>query len=243
MFVIQADKSKLSIVESEILVANAVDVYPIRFTFSTDWDGFGKVAIFYNDAHEYNRYSVLIDDSGMVSIPYEVLKDVDAILYVGVCGDGAPAKHLPTLITSLGRIRQGICGPATESQDPEVSIYQQILIELNGIRRDIEQGMLVGPEGPRGAKGEQGLKGDPGPQGPSGTDGKSVDADEVINTLKQYINSKIKELIPIDQNTLSFASGSLSVKKDIIVRSTDKSTFNSMSADDKMGLIIVMDET
>lgn len=244
MFVIQADKSRLTVVESEILVANAVDVYPVRFTFSSDWDGFGKVAIFYNDAHEYSRYSVLIDDSGEVSIPHEVLTDVDAILYVGVCGDGAPARHLPTLITQLGRIREGICGPATESQDPETSIYQQILIELNSIRRDIEQGMLVGPEGPRGAKGEQGLKGDPGPQGPPGPAGSegSVDIESIMRLVEQYIKNNIQTILPIDQNVLEFVDGSLTVKKNLIVRSIDKVTFDTMSEDDKRGLIIVEDE-
>lgn len=262
MFVIQADKSKITIVENEILVANAVDVYPVRFVFSGDWDGFGKVAIFYNDVHETSRYSVLIPDSNEVTIPHEVLKDVDAVVYVGVCGDGAPDKHLPTLIASLGRVREGICGPSNESDDPPTSIYQQILIELNGIRRDIEDGMLIGPPGPAGPKGEMGLpgpqgivgpmgpqgirgelgpqgpRGNPGPQGPAGSIGE-VDMDDLFEKLKEYIQTSIEELLPVNQNTLSFVDGKLTVDKDVIVRSVSKEDFTTMSDEEKKGLIVM----
>lgn len=176
MFVIQADKSKLTIIESEILVSDAAKVYPVRFSFSSDWNGLSKVAIFYNDYNENpKRYSMLIDDSGLVMIPNEVLKDVDGVVHVGVCGEGSSAEHLPTLIISLGRVQQGICGDARESVDPTPSIYQQILSELASIKNAINTGMLRGPEGPRGQRGEQGLPGETGPAGPKGEQGDKGD--------------------------------------------------------------------
>lgn len=257
MFVVQADKSQLSIVEREILVANAVEVYPVRFLFSEYWNDFTKVAIFYNDSNEYNRYSVLINDNGEVTIPHEVLTDVGALVYVGICGEGAPSRHLPTLIISLGRIQEGICGPATETQDPTATIYQQILIDLNAIRRDIEQGMLVGPMGPRGPKGEIGLPGEQGlvgPMGPRGEKGDqgsrgekgdtgpigpSPDVQEIINALKEYLDERTDWMIDIDSNVMEYVDGVLTVKPNLLTRSMSTEEFRSLPATDKKGLIVV----
>lgn len=221
MFVIEADKSKLTLVENEILVNNAIAVYPIRFNFSDDWIDFSKVAIFYNDVNDGRRYSILLDENGEAIIPHEVLVDVGGIVYVGVCGEGAPDKHLPTLTISLGRVQQGICGPATEAEDPPTSIYQQVLIELTNIRNEIEAGMLVGPQGPQGPKGEQGLPGIQGVRGPMGPKGDTGEA----GLTEEEIRELVLQMIP-----------------PTIVRSVNSKTFHSMSDDEKKGLIIVPDE-
>lgn len=172
MFVIQADKSKLTLIENEILVSNAVRVYPVRFNFSDDWDGFVKVAIFYNDSSENaTRYSVLIDKDGMTYVPSEVLKEAGGSVHVGVCGENPSEKHLPTVIISLGIVQQSICDEYVEAEEPTPSIYQQILSELASIRSDIDSGKLIGPPGPRGFRGLQGEKGDKGEIGPKGDKG------------------------------------------------------------------------
>lgn len=172
MFIIQADKSKLTLIESEMLVRNAIDVYRVRFNFSNDWNDFVKVAVFYNDFEDDpKRYSVLIDQSGMTSIPHEVLKDVNGRVYVGVCGESDVEQHLPTVIISLGMVQESICDEYTESEEPTPNIYQQILSELAKIRADIEAGMLVGPEGKRGPMGLRGPKGEQGIQGIQGLKG------------------------------------------------------------------------
>lgn len=218
MFVIQADKSKLTIIENEILVSNAANVYPVRFSFSKDWDNFAKVAIFYNDFEEEpQRYSMLIPDSGVVSVPTEVLKDVDGIVYVGICGEGKSGEHLPTLVVPLGRVEQGICGDASAVGDPTPSIYQQILSELASIKADIASGMLRGPEGKRGPKGEQGLKGEKGDKGDPGG----------IENLN------------IDPNVMTIEGGVLSVRKELIVRGVDLETWNSMTEEDRQGMVMV----
>lgn len=218
MFVIQADKSKLTVIESEILVSNAVNVYPVRFSFSKDWDNFAKVAIFYNDFEEEPQcYSVLIPDSGLVSIPTEVLKDVDGMVYVGVCGEGKSSEHLPTLVISLGRVMQGSCDDATAAKDPTPSMYQQILSELASIKADIASGKLRGPIGPRGLKGEKGDKGDKGDPGKDGS----------------------VENLTVDPNTMTYENGVLSVRQEVIVRGVDLETWDGMTEENKRGLVLV----
>lgn len=218
MFVIQADKSRLTIIESEMLVSNAIGVYQIRFSFSDDWNEFAKIAVFYNDFDEDPRsYSVLIDSSGMAYIPHEVLKDVGGRVHVGVCGESTSQQHLPTVIVSLGQVVESICGESIESKDPTPSIYQQILSELASIRRDIDSGALRGPMGPRGLKGEQGLKGEKGDPGDLAF---SVDPETLIMSKDRV----------------------LSVRPDIIVRGASKDDYDQMTEEDKKGLVIVAEE-
>lgn len=215
MFVIQVDKSVLTIIEREILVSGAVSVYPVRFNFSNDWKGFSRVAIFYNNYEENPRkYSVLIDDSGMAYIPSEVLTDVDGTVYVGVCGESDSSQHLPTVIASLGIVQQGICDESSVASDPTPSIYQQILAQLASIKSDIDSGKLRGPEGKRGARGEPGVPGIPGPPG-------------TIENLQ------------VDPKTMTYDDSILSVKDDVIVREVDLATWEQMTEDEKKGLVFV----
>lgn len=138
MFVVQVDKSRLHLLESEMLVSMAVNVYPIRFEFSKDWDGFSKVALFYNSNNE-KAYSVLLDESNTANIPAEVLMEFGGTVYVGVCGENESNKHLPTLALSLGEVEEGICTPAFKPEDPTPDIYQQILARLSSIEETLSK--------------------------------------------------------------------------------------------------------
>lgn len=58
------------------LVANSVGYLQARFSFSSDWDGLYKIAVFENQT---NRYAINIDDEdlredGTLDIPYSVIK-------------------------------------------------------------------------------------------------------------------------------------------------------------------------
>lgn len=198
MFIIQADKSQLTLIESEILVRNAVGVYPIRFNFSDDWKDFAKVAIFYNDYYEDpQRYSVLIDRNDMAYVPTEVLTNAGGTVRVGVCGESSTIQHLPTIIIPLGVVQQSICDEYTNAGDPTPDIYQQILSELASIRSAIASGELIGPPGPRGFRGEKGDKGDPGdPGGPAGPKGEKGDpgltVEEINDIISNFIDDAIK---------------------------------------------------
>lgn len=235
MFVIEADKSRLTLVESEILVRNAVNVYTVRFNFSDDWDGFAKVGVFYNDVNETRRYSILVDDNGECVIPHEVLEDVGGLVYAGVCGDGLSNKHLPTLTLSLGRVQQGICESSVETQDPSTSIYQQILIELVNIKQLIESGALVGPPGPTGPKGEQGLPGDQGVRGPMGPRGDpGLTEEEAFEIVKDSF-----ERLIAGSKTLCVVDEALEIQSNLVVRATSAKGFDSMSFEDQKGLIVI----
>lgn len=190
MFVIQVDKSKMYVVEQEMLVSTASNVYPVRFEFSNDWDDFTKTAIFYNNEEPgAPLYSTLITASNTTFIPVEVLQHIGGTVYAGVCGEAKnPSRHLPTVAISLGEVKEGICdGDATTIEDPTPDIYAQILSELGVIRNLVEGGALVGPPGPRGPKGEQGLRGETGATGPQGEPGTPGMSEEDILTVLENL--------------------------------------------------------
>lgn len=178
MFIIQADKSRLYVLESEMLVSTAINVYTVRFEFSEDWADFTKVALFYNNEdRNAPLYSTIIDSSNTTTIPTEVLQSIGGTVYVGVCGEAKdPDRHLPTVAISLGEVREGICDVSVSAENPTPDLYQQILTELGSIRNLVESGALVGPPGPRGPRGEQ---------GPSGKDGglSREEVEEIIRDV------------------------------------------------------------
>ena len=104
MFVLCADKNKLTVRQREPLTSGSVNVYEVHFEFSEDWDGLTKTAVFKAGAE---AQSVLLDDSCVCSIPWESLQKPWARLTAGVCGTRDGGVVLPTIWAGLGVIQEG----------------------------------------------------------------------------------------------------------------------------------------
>ena len=46
MFILQANKNKLAVLEREPVTSGSVNVYRARFEFSDDWEGLTRKAVF-----------------------------------------------------------------------------------------------------------------------------------------------------------------------------------------------------
>lgn len=46
MFVLRADKTCLTVEQSELVTSGSVNVYQVQFDFSDEWDGLRKAAVF-----------------------------------------------------------------------------------------------------------------------------------------------------------------------------------------------------
>lgn len=94
MFHLHADKNNLIVDEKELITSGSVNVYNVKFDFSSDWDGLMRTAVF-NAGSE--SVSILLDDSNTCSIPWEVLVKHNVILYIGVYGSigGSNGGELP----------------------------------------------------------------------------------------------------------------------------------------------------
>ena len=46
MFVLKAEKNRLTVLERELVTSGSVEAYTVRFQFSRDWDGLSRAACF-----------------------------------------------------------------------------------------------------------------------------------------------------------------------------------------------------
>lgn len=188
MFELYAAKNMLTVRRREPVTSGSVNVYGVRFTFSEDWEGLTRKAVF--RVGGMSR-AVLLDEDGMCTIPWELLETYqpNMTLYAGVYGTREETA-LPTVWASLGTVFEGAAAGA-EAQPPTPDLWEQELAKkqdkLHGAPGQIvgfdETGNAVaqdntgggsgtqGPPGPQGPQGEMGPVGPAGPEGPQGSPG------------------------------------------------------------------------
>lgn len=123
MFRLFAGKNDLSLLEREPMTSGSVNVYAVQFEFSEDWAGLKRTAVF--RAGE-KSVSVLLDESGTCSIPWEVLAVPRLRLDAGVYGTMGGEIVLPTIWADLGYIQPG-AAPGDEARPPTPELWQQEL--------------------------------------------------------------------------------------------------------------------
>lgn len=201
MFILYADKANLTVRSKEKLFSGGVNSVCAKFSFSPDWDGLARTAVF--KAGGIAR-SVPLDASGECVIPWEVLAEPGVWLEAGVYGSGESQTVFPTGLVGLGMILEGV-SPGEETQPPTPGVYDQIMAEMQRTMDAVNAAVLlsvnqpklsdantwmvwnagegryedtgvsaVGPQGAQGIQGEagpQGAQGQPGPQGAQGEPG------------------------------------------------------------------------
>lgn len=135
MFELYTEKNQLCVRQRESVTSGSVNVYGVRFTFSEDWDGLTKTAVF--RAGE-RTVSVLLDAAGETVVPWEVLAVPGLRLLAGVYGARGEETALPTVWADLGYIQTG-AAPGEGAQPPTPDLWQQELakkadgLELDGL--------------------------------------------------------------------------------------------------------------
>lgn len=123
MFVLYADKNNLTVRRREPVTSGSVNVSYVQFEFSEDWEGMTRTAVF--KAGEESR-CVLLDESGVCAIPWEVLAAGGRRLTAGVCGTLDGDTVLPTVWANLGIILEG-AKAGQEAQPPTPELWEQAL--------------------------------------------------------------------------------------------------------------------
>ena len=191
MFVLYAENNKLTVREKEPITSGSVNVYPVRFEFSEDWDGLERTAIFQAGCRE--KAVALV--GGACTIPAEVLAEPGYYLMAGVYGKVGATVALPTVWANLGLILEGAISGETPEPSPlpdnwqealnskgdnlgytdtgELGLYSgdKLLSSVPVAGGDGEAVPVPGPPGPQGPKGDPGPQGKPGPAGPQGPAG------------------------------------------------------------------------
>jgi len=126
MFTLYAEKNKLTLRGRETLTSGSVNVYDVRFTFSADWDGLSRIAVF-RAGTSGEPTAVKVDENGGCVIPWEALTKKGVLLMAGVYGTGEGGEIvLPTVWASLGTIFEG-AKLGQNTQPPTPDLWQQEL--------------------------------------------------------------------------------------------------------------------
>lgn len=197
MFILYADKNKLTIRQRETLTSGSVNVNRVRFQFSAEWTGLTKTAVF--QAGD-KTVSVLLDPSEECAVPWEVLSLHGYAVLCGVRGTLNGEMVLPTIWAGLGKVLEGTSGGNPAEPPPTQDVWEQALSKKGDNLSYTASGQLglfsgntllssvpavgggegefipvpgpQGPPGPKGDPGPAGKDGSPGPAGPPGTPGK-----------------------------------------------------------------------
>lgn len=184
--------------ETRILISNSKNYLNAIFTFSSDWDGMAKTAIF--TRNDVTKYQLLADDKCV--IPWEVLKAGGFVCSVVGMKNGTVittnnVNITPDMSSSQFAVNLIECG-FVGIDDPDKTVYEQIIDKLldaaqlsreaeassiSSINIDATTGHLIVTtkagtkidfgqmKGDKGDKGDAGPKGDPGDTGLTGPAG------------------------------------------------------------------------
>lgn len=139
MFVLCADKVKLTVRQKEAVTSGSVNACPVRFEFSPDWDGLDKTAVF---RARDKVVPVLLGPDGETTVPWEVLTDAGCVLYGGVYGKKGGETVLPTVWVQMASIEKG-AAPGSGACPPTPELWEQGLAG-KGDRLDYTDGGKLG---------------------------------------------------------------------------------------------------
>ena len=140
----------LKLTVAPTLASGGVNEVKVIFTFTEQWEGFIKTALFYRDTETI--YYAVLDNNDTCVLPWEVYAE-DGTFYMSLFGDKDGIRRTTTI--TRYKVGKGIVAEDMLPSDPTPDVYAQIM-EM------IAAGGFGGGSGEKGEKGEKGDKGDAG---------------------------------------------------------------------------------
>lgn len=123
MFDFYVNSKYITTKKADRLVSGNVNTTQAVFSFSDTWQALVKTVVFKAGSVVIE---LLLDSSGVVQVPWEVLQNPNKELYVGVYGLQGEDIVLRTSWASMGFIDEGV-GDGIEHTDPTPDVYQQLV--------------------------------------------------------------------------------------------------------------------
>lgn len=126
MSVIKAsvDEQVMTITNNPVLASGGIDTNTLEVVFDSDWNGYLKTAVFYQDIkHPY--FKIMENDACIV--PWEATEN-DGVICIGIFGV-KDNKRITTIIKKYKVLKGAIVGEM-ELQTPSEDVWQQILDAL-----------------------------------------------------------------------------------------------------------------
>lgn len=118
----------LRLVSKQNIVADSLNYLTCKFTFSSEWDGLGKTAVFISPTDAI--YTVILKDDEC-EVPWEVIQSPS--FQISVYGGDRITANLITVNVSPSGYMEG-----DTPQEPTPDVYTQILNKLNQVDRPYE---------------------------------------------------------------------------------------------------------
>lgn len=123
---INVSDQQLALNQSPLVAAGGVKENYVNFTFSSEWTGFGKTAVFYRD--ENNVYYSLVDNNNRALVPWEVMTDPGR-LFIGVFGIKDDIVLTSEVLSY--KVEKGAITTDLNPGEPTPDVYDQLIEAVN----------------------------------------------------------------------------------------------------------------
>ena len=164
----------------DTIASESKNYLKVNFSFSDDWDGYAKTAVF-KSADETQSIGVVLENDEC-TVPYEIIYESGFSLSVyGIKGDSRITTTESFIWVQKSGFTENSTEPASLSQteyEQIVSIMQENKEISENLRKDAEEGKFKGEKGDKGDTGAQGIQGIKGDKGDTGDKGDKGDKGE-----------------------------------------------------------------
>ena len=140
MITITCNTRQATVSDRELLTSGSVGI-GVHYTFSGEWDGLTRVAVFRNDDDSESQIDIILTSSNECTIPWENLKHpdtIDTVVFAGVYGsDGNGDIVIPTIWVSLGTVVEGAVRGNASGAEPTPDMLAQLVNRLEADEEDI----------------------------------------------------------------------------------------------------------
>ena len=130
MIELNVTKAKMNATSYETLTSGMANAVSVHFTFSSDWDGLDKTAVFSNGAETVTLLESEWSGADTCVVPFEVLRKPFRTVNVGLVGTSGDTVILPTVWCSIGRVWLGANAEGDPSTGPTLPVWAQLQSEI-----------------------------------------------------------------------------------------------------------------
>lgn len=142
------DGQRLIQQESPVIASQGILEDSVVFDFSSEWSGFGKVALFWREEDESREdiYQVIVDENNSAVVPWEVTQ-TDGEICITVFGtkdiDQNDIYSGSVLTAEIIRYKivEGLYSEGQGSEPPSPEIYQQILAIVGEVNEKFNESL------------------------------------------------------------------------------------------------------
>lgn len=137
---VMVDDQRLEFSSMPVVASEGVKETYVKFALSSDWSGFGAVALFYRDDDPESVYESALDGTGLAEVPYEITA-APGWIRIGLAGSNGTAIHTSEILKY--KVVKGLYTSGQGSEPPAPGIYEQMLAIAGDMRNTFNATIVV----------------------------------------------------------------------------------------------------